>query len=79
MRVHITLDASLVRELDKRVGARQRSSFIARAVGQALDDQRRWELVQSSFGKISDTCHEWDRDPAAWVRKQRRMDARRVG
>jgi len=79
MRVHITLGDDLVRELDRRVGARRRSSFIAHAVGQALDDERRWESIESSLGSIEEHGHEWDADPAAWVRAQRRADAGRLG
>jgi Arc/MetJ-type ribon-helix-helix transcriptional regulator len=79
MRVHISLSDELVRELDRRVGSRRRSSFIASAVRQALDDERRWELIESSVGSLTDRGHEWDEDPAAWVRAQRRADADRVG
>lgn len=79
MRVHITLEDDLVRELDRRVGARRRSAYIARAVEQALDDDRRWELLESALGTISDRDHEWDDDAARWVREQRRADERRVG
>jgi predicted transcriptional regulator len=79
MRLHISLDDDLVDALDRRVGARQRSAFIAEAVRRALDDEHRWELIQSAIGAIRDGGHEWDRDPAAWVREQRRSDARRVG
>ena len=79
VRVHITLADHIVRELDQRVGARRRSAYIASAVEQALEDDRRWELVESALGSISDTGHEWDHDPAEWVRAQRRGDARRVG
>ena len=79
MRVHITLEESLVRELDRRVGTRRRSGFIAHAVRQALDDERRWELIESAIGTIPDHGHPWDEDPGAWVRGQRREDTRRVG
>lgn len=79
VRVHINLDETLVQELDRRVGARRRSSFIAAAVKAALDDEQRWELIESSFGSIPDTGHEWDEDPAAWVHAQRFADPRRVG
>ena len=79
MRLHITLQDKLVRELDRRVGARRRSGFIARAVEAALDDERRWELIESSLGSIEAKSHEWDNDPASWVREQRRVDERRVG
>jgi hypothetical protein len=79
MRLHITLDDRLVRELDRRAGRRGRSAFIAGAIERALDDARRWELIESAFGSIADTGHEWDVDPAAWVSAQRRLDAARVG
>jgi hypothetical protein len=79
MRVHITLRDELVRELDRRVGARRRSAYIARAVERALDDDHRWELLESALGSIPDGGHEWDEDPAGWVRDQRRADQRRVG
>jgi metal-responsive CopG/Arc/MetJ family transcriptional regulator len=79
MRLHITLRDELVRELDKRVGARRRSSFIARAVEAALDDEGRWELIESSLGSIEAKGHEWDDDSASWVREQRRADEHRVG
>lgn len=69
----------LVRELDARVGPRRRSSFVAAAVRHALDDERRWELVEASLGAIAGDGHEWDEDAAAWVRQQRRSDATRVG
>jgi len=78
MRVHITLANELVRELDGRVGARRRSAFIAEAVRQALDEERRWELIESALGSIDDHGHEWDVDSARWVREQR-ADAGRVG
>jgi hypothetical protein len=79
MRVHIVLDDAVVDELDRRVGPRRRSAFIARAVEQALEDERRWDLIESALGSIADTGHAWDDDPAGWVRKERRADARRVG
>lgn len=79
MRVHIILDERLVRELDGLVGPRGRSPFIAKAVAQAVDRERRWRKIEAAFGSISDTGHEWDEDPAAWVHAQRREDPRRVG
>lgn len=79
MRVHITLADELVQELDSRVGARRRSAYIARAVKSALEDDHRWELLESAVGSISDGGHEWDEDASRWVRDQRRADERRVG
>ena len=78
MRLHITLRDRLVAELDRRVGPRRRSAFIAAAIERALDDERRWELIESSLGSIRDE-REWSSDAAAWVRAQRRADERRLG
>lgn len=79
VRVHISLDKSLVSRLDRRVGRRKRSAFIAETVKRALEDERRKDDILASLGAIGDTGHEWDADPAAWVRRQRRADTRRVG
>jgi metal-responsive CopG/Arc/MetJ family transcriptional regulator len=79
MRLHIALDESLVAELDRRVGPRRRSAFIAELVKRGLDDERRWDDIEASLGALAATGHDWDDDPAAWVRAQRRGDARRTG
>ncbi|MGH2786700.1 MAG: hypothetical protein ACRDJV_02165 [Actinomycetota bacterium] len=79
MRLHISLDDVLVRELDRRVGRRRRSAFIAASVRRALDDERRWDDIEAAIGTIDDEGHEWDEDPASWVRAQRHGDSRRVG
>ncbi len=71
MRLHISLDNELVRALDERVGRRQRSTFIAAAVQRALDDERRWQDIDAAVGALTDSAHDWDRDPAGWVRRQR--------
>jgi hypothetical protein len=70
------LDERDVERLDARVGARRRSGFIAEAVRRALDDEERWESIESAIGTIPDTGHDWDRDAAAWVHRQRRSDPR---
>jgi metal-responsive CopG/Arc/MetJ family transcriptional regulator len=72
MRLHILLDDDLVAEIDKR------SEFIARVVRDALDTEARWDDIEAALGTLEDTVHEWDADPAAWVRDQR-SDARRAG
>jgi len=79
MRLHISLSDELVAELDQRVGRRARSSFIAATLRHALDDQRRWDEIESVIGAVADGGHEWDGDPATWVRMQRGGDRRRVG
>ena len=79
MRLHIQLEDELVEDLDLRVGPRRRSAFIAALVRRCLDDERRWDEIEESLGTISDTGHDWDEDPARWVRAQRRSDAARSG
>ena len=79
VRLHIFLDDARVKELDRRVGPRGRSAFISRAVERSLDQERRWELIESALGSIPDTGHDWDDDVAAWVHEQRYADPRRVG
>jgi metal-responsive CopG/Arc/MetJ family transcriptional regulator len=79
MRLHISLDDDLVRQLDRRVGKRRRSSFIGETVRRALDDERRWDEIEAGLGALDAHAHEWDRDPAAWVSTQRHSDEARVG
>lgn len=77
--MHIQLEAELVAELDARAGARRRSAFIAQLVRRALDDERRWDEIESALGALADNGHDWDDDPATWVRAQRHADGRRAG
>ena len=79
MRMHIELDDELVAMVDELSGPRGRSDFVRHAVRRAVDQERRWKLLERAAGSIPDTGHEWDEDPAAWVRAQRRADPRRVG
>jgi Arc/MetJ-type ribon-helix-helix transcriptional regulator len=79
MRLHISLDDELVAQLDRRVGRRRRSAFIAATLQRALDDEQRWDEIEASLGTLADRGHAWDADPAAWVHEQRRGDARRIG
>jgi metal-responsive CopG/Arc/MetJ family transcriptional regulator len=79
MRLHISLDDDLVQQLDKHVGRRRRSTFIGETLRRALDDERRWEDIEAGLGALSANQHDWDADPAGWVRAQRRSDQARVG
>lgn len=79
MRVHVTVEDELVRELDARVGPGRRSAFLAALLRRALDDERRWDLIESSLGRIGEDGHEWDHDAALWVAEQRGSDPARLG
>lgn len=80
MRMHIELSDELVDEVDRLAGPRERSAFVRRAVIKALDDARRAEALRVSAGVLRESGpHEWDDDPAAWVRAGRHADARRAG
>jgi metal-responsive CopG/Arc/MetJ family transcriptional regulator len=74
--MHIELADELVAELDRVAGRRGRSAFVRTAVQRALENERRWEAIESAAGTVHGG-HEWDADPARWVRDQRRGDARR--
>jgi hypothetical protein len=80
MRLHIALDDAVVAELDRRAGSRRRSAFISELIRRGLEDEQRWDDIEATLGQISDRGHEWDDDPAAWVRLQRRKSVdRRLG
>lgn len=79
MRLHISLDRELVDELDRRAGKRRRSAFIAALIRRALDDDNRWDEIESALGSITPSGHPWDDDPGSWVRRQRETDSSRVG
>ena len=79
MRLHIELADRLVAEVDEIAGPRGRSAFVRDAIAQAVGQARRWEDIRAAAGTISDEGHEWDDDPAAWVRSQRFADDRRTG
>ena len=71
MRIHVVLDDDLVAEIDRRVGERKRSEYIAGTVRAAIDDGQRWDETETGLGALADTEHDWDADPAGWVRLQR--------
>lgn len=79
MRMHIELDDDLVAKVDELAGPRGRSAFVRTALERAVRQEIRWNDIEASAGAIDDASHEWDVDPAAWVRSQRRADARRAG
>jgi hypothetical protein len=73
------MDDTLVRRIDRLSGRRGRSRFIRDAVEAALTHRDRAKLILATHGTIHDAGHVWDENPAAWVRRQRRSNAKRVG
>jgi hypothetical protein len=53
-------------------------SFIAQTVRRALEDERRWDDMESALGGLAEGGHAWDAGPGRWVREQRRSDDRRL-
>ena len=76
MRIHVVLDDDLVAEIDRRFGDRKRSEYITRVVRTAIDNEQRWDEIEANLGALTDSDHDWDADPAAWVRSQRRGERR---
>jgi len=77
--MHIELDDELVAQVDQLAGARGRSAFVRAAIRAAVRQATRWSQLESAAGSIPDHGHDWDADPAAWVRQQRHADVRRAG
>jgi hypothetical protein len=44
------------------------SAFIAQLIRRALDDEARWDDIESALGALPSAGHDWDDDPAEWVR-----------
>jgi predicted transcriptional regulator len=77
--MHIELADDLVSRVDELAGPRGRSAFVRAAVERAVRQELRWAGIEAAAGAIEGEGHEWDADPASWVREQRRADVRRAG
>jgi Arc/MetJ family transcription regulator len=77
--MHIELDDELVAQIDELGGPRGRSAFVRSAIERAVRQELRWSDIEAAASVIEDQDHEWDPDPAAWVRQQRRADTRSAG
>lgn len=71
MRMHIVMDDELVEKIDRLAGERGRSGWIVKVVRDAVDFEERWAAIEAGLGCLADVPHEWDDDPAEWVRRQR--------
>lgn len=79
MRMHIEIDDELSEGIAEFSGVRGRSDFVRAAIKSALVRARAERDLRLAAGSISDADHDWDVDPADWVRQQRSGDDRRVG
>jgi hypothetical protein len=72
MRLHIELDDDLVAQIDELSGPRGRAAFVRSAIEGAIYRELSWFDIEAAAGAIDNQGHDWDADPAAWVRQQRR-------
>ena len=75
-RLHMALEDNLVEETHRRTSSQPESPPIDEPTPNRSEDDRRWNDIEAALGRLPDTGHEWDDDPAAWVRRQRRVDRR---
>jgi hypothetical protein len=78
MRAHIIIPRELVASVDRLVGKRARSRFVAEAVSEKLARERRAKVLTEAAGALAeDAIPEWG-DSTAWVRRSRDRDAARL-
>ncbi|HEY7037144.1 MAG TPA: hypothetical protein VH482_37835 [Thermomicrobiales bacterium] len=75
MRTHVLLPKEVVEEIDRRVGPRRRSEFLARAAQRELEAEDRLRAFDEFVGSLKDVdIPEWETSESAleWVKEQRR-------
>lgn len=81
LRAHIILPDRLVEEIDGVVGKRKRSHFVEQAVREKLKRESLLKALKETAGMLpADEYPEWETSEkvAAWVRKSRLQDTRRL-
>jgi metal-responsive CopG/Arc/MetJ family transcriptional regulator len=76
LRTHVILPKELVEQIDRRVGPRRRSEFLARAAQRELDLEGRLQAFDEFAGSLQDVhVPGWETSESAaeWVRAQRRI------
>jgi len=68
----VDIDDDLISQVDRIAGAGERSAFVGIAIETAIRQATRWSNLDAAAGSITDEGHDWDADPSAWVRDQRR-------
>jgi metal-responsive CopG/Arc/MetJ family transcriptional regulator len=77
VRTHILLPRELVEAVDKLVGERKRSQFVAEAVATKLQLERQSAALRATAGILKDVDYpEWSTPEkvSEWVRQLRRED-----
>jgi hypothetical protein len=81
MRVHVVISDEVVRDVDRVVGARERSQFIEQAVREKLRrGAQDWAIDFGAglFVRANAAYGPMAEDAAEWVRRQRRVDRERA-
>jgi len=77
-RTHVVLEEELLKDIDRLVGARRRSSFLTEAAQEKLMRYRQIEALKAAAGAWKDKDHpELRGGSAPWVRKLRQESERR--
>ena len=80
-RTHVVIPSELIAEVDKLVGPRRRSQFLADALRDKLRQLRQRAALEKVAGSLKDVdIPGWESPEAAsqWVTKSRREDDKRL-
>ncbi len=81
VRTHVILPKDLVDEVDRLVGQRKRSDFVADALREKLAHERQGIALREAAGALDPADYpQWSTPEkiSAWVREQRAEDSRRL-
>ncbi len=81
IRTHVILPKDLVDEVDRVVGQRRRSEFVADALRAKLAHVRQGEALRAAAGMLNPADYpQWStpEKTSAWVREQRDDDTKRL-
>jgi len=76
-RAHVVLEERLLRDIDRLVGARQRSNFLTEAAEEKLMRIRQIEALKQLVPWKDKDHPELKQGAAKWISKLRRQDERR--
>ena len=77
VRAHVLIPRELMEEVDRLVGPRKRSAFLAEAAAEKVRRERLGRALEETAGFLDpDAYPEWrtPEDVSAWVRRQRALD-----